>query len=281
MQVIRFRLCPFPPHSTNTAFSTDHIIPCGLNLPRFLKKYNYREPIDLTEQDNYRDMTGGCGFFDACEADPKGLGTSFIGFMAGIANYKMDWTEVYNTNRIIDGADLEPDKPLFVDIGGGHGLDSSRLLAKHPTLPAGVVVLQDTPEVVALLNENLDSRIVRQSYDFFTPQPRLHARAYFFHAVPHDWPDADCVRMFSQVKDAFKPGYSKLLIYEIMLPKKGATTVQTTIDILLMKVTSGMERTEEQWRRLLGQAGFKIIGVSRHPTAVESVIEADLAQEAD
>jgi hypothetical protein len=67
------------------------------------------------------------------------------------------------------------------------------------------------------------------------------------------------------------------LIYEIVLPNKGATTIQTTIDILLMEVTSGMERTEEHWGRLLGEAGFKIVGVSRHPRAVESVIEADLA----
>ena len=252
-------------------------MPCGLNLPRFLKKYKYREPIDLTKYDNYRDMTGGADFFAACKADPEGLGTSFIGFMAGIANYKMAWTDVYDTNRIIDGADLEPGKPLFVDIGGGHGLDASRLLEKHPNLPADVLVLQDTPEVVALPIENLDSRIVRQGHDFFTPQPQLHARAYFFHAVPHDWPDADCVRMFSQVKAAFKPGYSKLLIYEIVLPNKGATTIQTTIDMLLMEVTSGMERTEEHWGRLLGEAGFKIVGVSRNPRAVESVIEADLA----
>ena len=42
------------------------------------------------------------------------------------------------------------------------------------------------------------------AYDFFTPQPLIGARAYFFHAVPHDWPDADVLRMLANVKHAMK-----------------------------------------------------------------------------
>ncbi|RAR00454.1 S-adenosyl-L-methionine-dependent methyltransferase [Stemphylium lycopersici] len=256
---------------------TDHTIPTGINLPRFLQKYNYREPIDLQALDNYRDMTNGTDFFALCAADPEGKGSSFMGLMTALRNHKMAWTDVYDTHRIISGANICAGKPLFVDIGGAHGLDTSRLLEKHPDLPADVLVLQDTPEVVAMPIENLDPRIVKQGYDFFTPQPQLNARAYFFHAVPHDWPDADCVRMFSQVKAAFKRGYSKLLIYEVVLPKKGATSLITTLDLQLMNCTSGMERTEEHWGSLLGAAGFRITGIWRHARAVESVIEAELA----
>jgi hypothetical protein len=221
-------------------------------------------------------MTNGTDFFATCAADPQGKGSSFMGLMTALRNHKMSWTDVYDTNRIVDGAELEAGKPLFVDIGGAHGLDTSRLLDKHPDLPADVLILQDTPEVVAMRIEDLDKRIVKQAYDFFTPQPQVHARAYFFHAVPHDWPDADCVRMFSQVAAVFKRGYSKLLIYEVVLPKKGATSLMTTLDLQLMNCTSGMERTEEHWARLLKEAGFRIVEMSRHPRAVESVIEADL-----
>jgi len=245
------RVClPFFPLSQLLAttclhtLSTDHTIPTGINLPRFLQKHNYCEPIDLQALDNYRDMTNGTDFFALCAADPEGKGSSFMGLMTALRNHKMSWTDVYDTNRIISGADISTGKPLFVDIGGAHGLDTSRLLDKHPDLPADVLILQDTPEVVAMPIENLDPRIIKQGYDFFTPQPQLHARAYFFHAVPHDWPDADCVRMFSQVKAAFKRGYSKLLIYEVVLPNKGATSLMTTLDLQLMNCTSGMERTE-------------------------------------
>ncbi|KAI4671252.1 uncharacterized protein J4E88_009285 [Alternaria novae-zelandiae] len=259
-----------------TKCGIDHTIPTGCNLPGFLKKYNYREPIDLTQLDNYRDMTNGTDFFATCAADPQGKGSSFMGLMTALRNHKMDWTDVYDTKRIVEGAEIETGKSLFVDIGGAHGLDTSRLLDKHPDLPADVLILQDTPEVVAMPIEDLDKRIVKQAYDFFTPQPQLHARAYFFHAVPHDWPDADCVRMFSQVAAVFKRGYSKLLIYEVVLPKKGATNLMTTLDLQLMNCTSGMERTEEHWATLLKEAGFRIVEISRHPRAVESVIEADL-----
>jgi hypothetical protein len=110
------------------------------------------------------------------------------------------------------------------------GIDTERLLARHPDLLEDVLVVQDTPEIVGMKIEGLVPRIKRTSYDF--------------HAVPHDWPDADYVRMFEQVKKAFKKRYSKLLIYEIVLPKVGATNMQTTLNVEFMRYTSGLERTE-------------------------------------
>lgn len=208
--------------------------------------------------------------------------------MTGMRNYKMDWTEVYDTTKLVSEADLgqepfneqTPRAPLFVDIGGLHGLDTARLVAKHPELPASTeLVVQDLPEVVSDQQQHqppLDPRIRRMAYDFFTPQPLVGARAYFFHAVPHDWPDADCVRILENVKAAMRRGYSKLLIYEMVIPVMGATSVMTTLDLQLMNCLSGLERTEDQWRRLLSGIGLEIVSISRHPRAVESVIEAGL-----
>mgnify|MGYP001940348134 CR=1 FL=1 len=221
-------------------------------------------------------MTSGTDFFALCASDPEGKGSSFMGLMTALRNHKMDWTDVYDTSRLINGADLTSGSPLFVDIGGAHGLDTQRLLQKHTDLPTNVLVLQDTPEVVSMPIENLDPRITKQAYDFFTPQPQVHARCYFFHAVPHDWPDVDCVRMFEQVRAVFKKGYSKLLIYEVVLPEKGASSLMTTLDLQLMNCTSGLERTESMWRALLAKAGFGITGIWKHKRAVESVIEAEM-----
>lgn len=222
-------------------------------------------------------MTGGADFFATCAKDPERLGSSFIGLMTALRNHKMPWTEVYDTTDLVSGADLQNGAPLFVDIGGAHGLDTERLLAKHPELPTDVLVVQDTPEVVAMTPSELDPRVRKMAYDFFTPQPLIGARAYFFHAVPHDWPDADVLRMLANVKDAMKQGYSKLLIYEVVLPAKGATSLMTTLDLQLMNCVSGLERTEQHWNDLLKEAGFSISRISRHPRAVESVIEAQLA----
>lgn len=222
--------------------------------------------------------TFGPVFFDYFQEN-KTAGSNFTGMMTALGNHKMDWTEVYSTTGLVEGADLSGTAALFVDIGGGRGLDAARLLSKHPDLPedAGLVV-QDLPEVTNThgAEEKLDPRITRMAYDFFTPQPLDGARTYFFHAVPHDWPDEECVRIFENVKGAMRRGYSKLLIYEIVLPARGATSLMTTLDLQLMNVLSGLERTEDHWTRLLEGCGLRVVGISRHPRAVESVIEAEL-----
>lgn len=250
---------------------------CGVNLPSFLAKNKYIEPLDTEKYNNHAD-TFGSVFFDYLQENPT-AGSDFTGLMAALASYKMNWTEVYNTAEIVEGADLTGPAPLFVDIGGAHGLDTARLLSKHSDLPgdAGLVV-QDLQEVTntQAAKEQLDPRITRMAHDFFTPQPLAGARAYFFHAVPHDWPDEDCVRILESVRGAMRRGYSKLLIYEIVLPPRGASSLMTTLDLQLMNVVSGLERTEGHWTRLLESCGLRIVGISRHPRAVESVIEAEL-----
>ncbi|KAJ0118710.1 S-adenosyl-L-methionine-dependent methyltransferase [Diaporthe amygdali] len=255
----------------------DHTIPCGVNLAGFLAKHRYQEPLDKAKFDNYTDLFGS-DFFDLCQRNPS-VGGSFIGLMTALANHKMDWTEVYNTAGLVQGADLSSSGPaLFVDIGGAHGLDTARFLAKHPNLPASAkLVVQDLPEVVSTHAKTaLSPRIERMAYDFFQPQPLLGARTYFLHAVPHDWPDGECKRIFQNIKTAMLKGYSKLLIYEVVLPNKGATSLMTTLDLQLMNLTSGFERTERGWEKLLGEVGFGILQIFRHPGAVESVIEVEL-----
>lgn len=199
-------------------------------------------------------------------------------------NYSMDWTEVYDKNRIVAGAGLsESCAPLSVDVGGMHGLDTSRLLSKHPELLHHTkIVVQDLPEVVdACSGKQLDpqgGRISTIAYELFTPQSLVGARTYFFHEVPYDWPDAECnFKTFNNVKAAIKKGYSKLLIYEIVILATGASASIKTLDLQVMSLVSGLERTEEYWSDLLAGVGLSIVNISWHPRASESGIEAELA----
>jgi hypothetical protein len=50
--------------------------------------------------------------------------------MTALRNHELDWTEVYDTRKIVDDADLSGNPRLFVDIGGAHGLDTQRLLSR-------------------------------------------------------------------------------------------------------------------------------------------------------
>ena len=70
-------------------------------------------------------------------------------------------------------------------------------------------------------------------------------------------------------------GHSKLLIHDVVLPDKGASTFSTESDFVMLALLSAMERSESQWRTLLERAGLKIIKI--WPGVPESVIEAELA----
>ena len=194
--------------------------------------------------------------------------------MSALAKAKKNWTDVYDTAKLLDGADLET-SPLFVDIGAAHGIDTKRVLEKHPDLPTGSLVVQDLPDVMQLAT-NLPPQIKKMPYDFFTPQPVKGARAYFMHAVPHDWPDFDAQRIFERVAEAMKPGYSKLLLYEVVLPKTGANGFATTLDTQLMNFCAAFECSESMWSNILTKAGLKIVKIHAHPGAIESVIEIEL-----
>lgn len=58
-----------------------------------------------------------------------------------------------------------------------------------------------------------------------------------------------------------KPNYSKLLIHEMIVPQKGASTFHAMLDMTMMAFNAGLERTETQWCELLRIAGFEVVKV--------------------
>jgi hypothetical protein len=72
-------------------------------------------------------------------------------------------------------------------------------------------------------------------------------------------------------------GYSKLLINENVVPEQKAGWQITGLDLMLMSLTSSRERRESEWRQLLTDAGFRVLGIWSHVNGVESLIECELA----
>lgn len=87
------------------------------------------------------------------------------------------------------------------------------------------------------------------------------ARAYFYHHILHDWSDEKCLQILEPLKLAMKPGYSKLLLHEMIIPETGASTFHSMLDMTMMAFNAGMERTESQWTELLNRAGFDVIKI--------------------
>ena len=72
-----------------------------------------------------------------------------------------------------------------------------------------------------------------------------------------------------------RPGYSKLLINEYVVPDIGATWPITSMDWLMLALGAVKERTKKQWTTLLGQAGLKVVGIWTYEPGTESLIEAE------
>jgi O-methyltransferase domain len=79
------------------------------------------------------------------------------------------------------------------------------------------------------------------------------------------------------LKSAFKPGYSKLIINESVIPNIGVDPMLSGLDLLLMGALNSKERTRDEWSKLLSAAGFRIVKEYTDTTvAYESVIEAEV-----
>lgn len=128
--------------------------------------------------------------------------------------------------------------------------------------------------------KDIDPSIQLTSHDFLAEQPVRGARAYFMHSVLHDWPDDVCAKILARLAEAMAPGYSKLLIFECVIPRTGAYWEATAGDILMMTQLSALERTEDHWRRLIEGSGLGLRIVkfwSSGQSDVENLIECELA----
>ncbi|KAK8087567.1 catechol O-methyltransferase [Apiospora hydei] len=207
-----------------------------------------------------------------------GLGAHLNNHMAGYHQGRPSWMDanVYPVEeRLVKGADTSDDAPFLVDIGGSTGHDPAEFLAKHPCHP-GKLILEDLPVVIDHIQQ-LDSRIERVHYDFHTEQPHKGARAYYMHSVLHDWPDDVCASILKNVLAAMKPGYSRLLVNECVIPDRGADWQATALDVMIMIEFSAKERTLADWTRLLEPAGLRIMNVWSGGDGAESLIECELA----
>lgn len=101
------------------------------------------------------------------------------------------------------------------------------------------------------------------------------ARAYHYRRVLHDWLDDDVVTILKRTRDAITPGYSTLLVHELIMRRSGGEIVPVVQDFNMMSLCGTKERSSEEWEKLFGRAGLKLVDSfhSKDPSAM-SVVEA-------
>ncbi|KUL87630.1 hypothetical protein ZTR_05838 [Talaromyces verruculosus] len=187
--------------------------------------------------------------------------------------------------RIIQATSSSPRQAgknmVIVDIGGNQGVDLDRLASSFPDLECDLV-LQDIPETLSQLREKgarLDRRIRMMEYDFFTAQPLHGADIHYLKSVLHDWNDSSSLRILSNTAKAMT-STSRLLINEMALADTNESLLRAEMDMLMLFLRNGMERTKSQWEELLGKVEppLKIAGAWSVEGDEQSVIEVCLVE---
>lgn len=143
------------------------------------------------------------------------------------------------------------DFATIADIGGGHG---HLLRAVLDDVPSAQGVLFDLPAVIeAAAFEH--ERLRPHAGDFFV-DPLPVADAYVLMEVIHDWADAECIAILSAIRRAARPG-AKVLVIENVLTDETPDPRGQTLDVIMLAVTGGRERTASELNELFGRAGLR------------------------
>jgi hypothetical protein len=160
----------------------------------------------------------------------------------------------------------------IVDVGGGYGTFLTAILQANPGLKG---VLFDLPHVAEgarqrIAAAGLAERCELGAGDFFASVPS-GGDAYVLKWIIHDWDEERAVTILRNCHRAMaEPG--KLLLVEAVLPRGNAPFFHKFMDLTMLVMTGGRERTEAEYGSLLKAAGFRLARVV--PTASEmSVIE--------
>jgi hypothetical protein len=156
----------------------------------------------------------------------------------------------------------------LVDVGGGSGTLLAEVLERHPHIHG---VLFDLPRTIAQVTPALQrfkDRCEAIGGDFFDAVP-AGGDAYLLCHVVHDWDEERCLTILRNVRDATADD-GRLLVVEMVMPAGDEPHPAKMQDMMMLVMTGGMERTEEQYADLLGRAGFRLERVipTRSPVSV-------------
>ncbi|TDZ30681.1 O-methyltransferase [Colletotrichum spinosum] len=239
-------------------------------MPDILAEMGYRNPVDGADTVFQRARGYEGDLWSYLREHPE-WSDNFNTLQEVSTGREAPWLDLYPHEALV--ADSDPGLPLFVDVGGGIGHDLMRFHDAYPG-SAARMYLADLPGVVAA--NIVPDAVNKLGYDFFTPQPIKHAKAYYLHHVIHDWSDEPARKILEMQKSAMKPGYSRLLIHDQILDDERSQLNTSAFDIAMMVFLAGRERTEKQWLALVESAGLRVVKFWKKPPDSFSVIELEL-----
>ncbi|MEP6567448.1 MAG: methyltransferase [Mesorhizobium sp.] len=178
-----------------------------------------------------------------------------------------------SNEAVAEAYDFKPFTRI-VDVGGGHGQLLSAILARNPHLSG---VLFDLPSGIAAAQQGAGGDLSRTEFvagDFFESVPT--GDVYVLKKVIHDWDDQRAAAILRNCRKAMLPT-GKVLVAETLVPPGDEPAQIKNIDVVMLAVTGGLERTEAQYTSLFDAAGLRLERVLQTRGPI-SILEATPAR---
>ena len=172
------------------------------------------------------------------------------------------WRLSYGPSEELVRKGLLSETRVLVDLGGGAGTFAIAAAKENLDLKATVFDLQEVmPYCEENINkENLQDRLNFIAGDFWEGQLPT-ADTYALGYILSDWTDEQAIRLLQRVKKALPEGGKVVVLERLLESDRSGPFMGLMQDLAMMLETGGMHRSEEHYRRLLMQAGFKQIEV--------------------
>lgn len=181
-----------------------------------------------------------------------------------------------NFSRVSDAAVAQAfnfsDYSCVCDFGGGHGGQIVAILKAHPKL-RGFVFDQESVVPGATANfaaAGLSDRAHAVGGNFFE-QMEAGADVYIAKNVIHDWDDEKSIAILKQVRKVI-PAHGRLLLAEITVAPANIPDPGKFMDINMLAMTGGCERTADEFAALFAASGFRLLEVRPTPSILKLVI---------
>jgi hypothetical protein len=156
--------------------------------------------------------------------------------------------------EVYDFADIK----MLTDLGGGTGGLMVEILRANAHLKGCVTEL---PYAIPMIEENiiknsLKKRLKAIACDFFQELPPK-SDAFLLSNILHNWPDDACVQILTNCRRVMS-SHDKAVIIEGIVPPKNDFSIVKQLDLEVLLMGGGRERTIEEFEYLLKSAGFRL-----------------------
>jgi hypothetical protein len=196
------------------------------------------------------DFVFGMGLFDYLAENGED-GATFNAAMtdfSGLASYAVLLAYDFSAFRWI------------VDVGGGHGRFMQGILEIYPQTKGTVFDLPAVIEGTMKRLEYLGTRCSSIGGDFFESVP-IGADAYILSGVIHDWDDTSSIAILKNCRNAMGEN-GRVLVVEMIVPETQEPSFSALLDLNMLVMSRGRERTASEFRNLFQAAGLEVVRIA-------------------